>query len=184
MARIGVEQLKLVRALQQRLVLVLAVDLDQQLAQLAQLRQRRRPAVDPGTRAAVGADDAPQLAAAPPSGPVSSSSFSASQARAAGLSSSENSADSSARSAPWRTIPASARVPVRQSRASTSSDLPAPVSPETTVRRGSSASSTPLTTAKSRKVRWLSMDGGFCLNRRRAGCPACTCRPAALSMTA
>ena len=59
---IGVEQRQLAGARQQRLVLVLAVDLDQQAGQFGQLRQGRRPAVDPGARAAVGADHAAQLA--------------------------------------------------------------------------------------------------------------------------
>ena len=35
-------------ALEQRLVFVLAVDIDQQVAQLAQLLHRHRPAVDEG----------------------------------------------------------------------------------------------------------------------------------------
>jgi len=44
-------------------VFVLAVDLDQPAAQLRQLAQGRRPAIDPCPRAAVGPDDAAQLAA-------------------------------------------------------------------------------------------------------------------------
>ena len=60
----GVEEGQLAAARQQRLVLVLAVDLHQQRGQRAQLRQRGRAAVDPGARAAVGAQGAPQLAAA------------------------------------------------------------------------------------------------------------------------
>jgi hypothetical protein len=42
----------------QQLVRMLAVDLDQQLAQLAQLRERDGGAVDKAARAAVGADHA------------------------------------------------------------------------------------------------------------------------------
>ena len=58
----GVEQHQLAAAGEQRLVLVLAVDLHQQPGEFAQLRDRRGAAVDPGPRAAVGAQGAPQLA--------------------------------------------------------------------------------------------------------------------------
>jgi hypothetical protein len=58
----GVEQGELGRALEQGLMLVLAVDLDQAFAQFGQLRQRRGASVDPRARAAVGAQRASQLA--------------------------------------------------------------------------------------------------------------------------
>ena len=58
----GVEQVHLLGPVQQRLVLVLAVDFQQACAQRSQLRQGRGPAVDPGAGSAVGADDPPQLA--------------------------------------------------------------------------------------------------------------------------
>ena len=66
----------------------------------------------------------------------SSNSASRSHASAAGASRRSNIATSSARSAPWRTMPLSARKPDRKLSASTRSDLPAPVSPEMTVRPG------------------------------------------------
>ena len=63
-AGVGVEQGQLAGAGEQGLVLVLAVDLHQHSGQLGQLRQGHRTAVDPGPRAAVGADHPPQLALA------------------------------------------------------------------------------------------------------------------------
>ena len=53
---IAVEQRFLVFGFGQQLVRMLAVDLDQQLAQLAQLRERDGGAVDKAARAAVSAD--------------------------------------------------------------------------------------------------------------------------------
>ena len=53
---IAVEQRFLVFGFGQQLVGMLAMDLDQQLAQLAQLRERDGGAVDEAARAAVGAD--------------------------------------------------------------------------------------------------------------------------------
>ena len=73
----GIEQRELAAARHQRLVFVLAVDLDQQPGEFGELRERRRPAVDPGLRAAVGADGAAQLA-----GVVASSSSSCSRSQA------------------------------------------------------------------------------------------------------
>ncbi len=60
----SIEQLQLPHAVEQRLVFVLAVDLQQMRAQGTQLGQRRRPAIDPRARAAVGAYDTAQLAIA------------------------------------------------------------------------------------------------------------------------
>ncbi len=60
----GIQQRELAGARQQRLVLVLAVDLDQQRGQFRELGHGRRAPVDPGARAAVGAQGAPQLALA------------------------------------------------------------------------------------------------------------------------
>jgi hypothetical protein len=59
---VGVEQLQLAGTREQGLVLVLAVDFDQQAGQFGQLCERGRPAVDPGPRTAVGTQGAPQLA--------------------------------------------------------------------------------------------------------------------------
>jgi hypothetical protein len=59
-----VEELALGLAAQQALVLVLAVDLHEPLAELAQVGERRGGAVDEGPRAAVGADHAAQQALA------------------------------------------------------------------------------------------------------------------------
>lgn len=59
---IGVEQGELAVAGHQRLMFVLAVDFDQPGGQFRQLRRGDRAAIDPGARAAVGADDAAQLA--------------------------------------------------------------------------------------------------------------------------
>ena len=53
---IAVEQRFLVFGFGQQLVRMLAMDLDQQLAQFAQLRERDGGAVDEAARAAVGAD--------------------------------------------------------------------------------------------------------------------------------
>jgi len=58
----GIEQGQLLASIEQRLLLVLAVDFQQACAQRSQLRQGRGPAVDPGAGSAVGADDPPQLA--------------------------------------------------------------------------------------------------------------------------
>ena len=60
----GVEQGELAGARKQRLMFVLAVDFHQMCGQFGQLAQRRGAAVDPGARAAVGADHAAQLALA------------------------------------------------------------------------------------------------------------------------
>jgi heat-inducible transcriptional repressor len=60
----GIEQVELVAPRQQRLVFVLAVDFDQQLAERGELAEGRRAAVDPGPRAAIGAHHPAQLALA------------------------------------------------------------------------------------------------------------------------
>lgn len=60
----GIEQVQLAVACQQGLVLVLAVDFHQPAGQFGQLRQRHAAAVDPGARAAIGADHPAQLALA------------------------------------------------------------------------------------------------------------------------
>src|SRR5690606_17513280 len=62
--RVAVEQLALPVGTQQRLRRVLAVDVDQPLADLAQCRRRGRVAVDQRARAAVGLDHAAQQHAA------------------------------------------------------------------------------------------------------------------------
>ncbi len=59
---VGIEQGQLLLALQQRLMLVLAVDLQQMRGQFAQLRQRHRAAVDPRARTARGGQHAAQAA--------------------------------------------------------------------------------------------------------------------------
>ena len=56
---IGIEQRALRRRAQQRLVFVLAVNIDQMLARLAQLRERHGAAVDERARAAAAVDHAP-----------------------------------------------------------------------------------------------------------------------------
>lgn len=61
-AGVGIEQGQLAVAGHQRLVLVLAVDFHQPGGQVGQLRGGHRAAVDPGARAAVGANDPAQLA--------------------------------------------------------------------------------------------------------------------------
>ncbi|MNV03625.1 hypothetical protein D3C71_939020 [compost metagenome] len=58
----GIQQRQLRGPRQQGLLFVLAVDLHQGASQFGQLGQGDRAAVDPGTRAAVGADDPAQLA--------------------------------------------------------------------------------------------------------------------------
>ena len=65
MAGIAVEQRQLVFAFQQRVMFVLAVDVDQQRAECAQRGQRRRAAVDEGLGAAIGADHPAQDGAVP-----------------------------------------------------------------------------------------------------------------------
>src|SRR5690606_37239388 len=57
-----VEQGELLAAIEQGLMLVLAMDLDQSLAERFQLGQGDGPAIDPATRAAFAADDPAQLA--------------------------------------------------------------------------------------------------------------------------
>src|SRR5579862_7784037 len=66
-------------------------------------------------------------------------------------------AETSARSAPWRTASAPARAPASSCNASTMIDLPAPVSPVSTVSPGRSSSSTESMMAKSRICRCVSM---------------------------
>jgi hypothetical protein len=61
---VRVQQLALRRRPRERLVLVLAVYVHQELAELAQLGQRRRPAVDIAPRASAGLDDAAHEAGA------------------------------------------------------------------------------------------------------------------------
>ena len=63
----------------------------------------------------------------------------------------------SARSAPARMMSAVARAPPARVSASTMIDLPAPVSPVSTVRPGAKSSSTVSTMARSRIRRWVSM---------------------------
>ncbi len=58
----GIKQGQLAGARQQRLLVVLAMNLDQEAGQLGQLRYRYRAAVDEGAGAAVGADHPSQLA--------------------------------------------------------------------------------------------------------------------------
>ena len=65
--------------------------------------------------------------------------------------------ETSARSAPWRTTSAPARPPASSCSASTRIDLPAPVSPVSTVSPGRSSSSTASMMAKSRICRCVSM---------------------------
>jgi len=59
-ACVGVEQLALGIRTQQQLVRVLAVDIDELVAHLAQLRQRCRGAIDEGLAAAAGVDSPAQ----------------------------------------------------------------------------------------------------------------------------
>src|SRR6185312_8025611 len=80
-----------------------------------------------------------------------------SQAAASLASLRSNSALISARSAPWRTTPASARSPMARPSASTRMDLPAPVSPVSTVMPGFSSSSSVSMMAKSRMRMCVSM---------------------------
>ena len=61
-----------------------------------------------------------------------------------------NTADNSARSAPWRNCRNSKRSPSSNASASTSIDLPAPVSPVSTVKPGSNSTSSFSTTTKLR----------------------------------
>src|SRR5688500_5430664 len=69
-------------------------------------------------------------------------------------------------------MPLSARCPDRKPSASTSNDLPAPVSPEITVRPGPNSSSAVRTTAKSRMDSWVSMRLELCLSRSARLAPA------------
>ena len=87
----------------------------------------------------------------------SSSSCSASHARAAGASSRMKRAEMSARSAPSRTAAASARSPRIRLSASTRIDLPAPVSPDSTVMPASNSTSSLSMIAKFRIVISASM---------------------------
>ena len=61
-AGIGIQQFQLAGPRQQGLLFVLAVDLHQQGSQFGQLGQGHAAAIDPGTRTAIGADHATQLA--------------------------------------------------------------------------------------------------------------------------
>jgi hypothetical protein len=151
-APVGIEQFQLVAALEQRLVLVLAMDFHQQRTEFRQLRQGRRPAVDPGARAAVGADHASQLAAAAAirAGLVELVvGEPGARFRAIVQCEFRRKLGALGAVADHRGIGAragQAQQGVHQQR------FAGAVSPETTVRRGSSASSAALTTAKSRKV--------------------------------
>ena len=57
-----IEQIKLARLFEQRLMFVLSVNFDQQRGERLQLRERRRTSIDPGARRSFAADDAAQLA--------------------------------------------------------------------------------------------------------------------------
>src|SRR6185437_5835445 len=94
--------------------------------------------------------------------PSSSRACSANHARALSARDNSNSAASSARSQPLRTMPASARAPDSSNNASTSSDLPAPVSPVTTVSPSPNSMSAASTTAKLRTDKWVSMRAIVC----------------------
>ncbi len=59
-AGIGIEHLALGLRTQQRVMRLLAVDVEQEVGRVLQLRQRRRAAVDEGARAAAGVDHATQ----------------------------------------------------------------------------------------------------------------------------
>ena len=115
----------------ERLELVLAVHVDQQFAERAQRLHRHRLAVDVGAAAPVGADAAAQHAASPSCVDLLFVEPGAAQPAFAPTS---KVAVTSARSAPWRTAPLSARPPTASSSASTRIDLPAPVSPVSTVK--------------------------------------------------
>ena len=127
----GVEQRALAVALEQQLVLVLAVDVDQQLAQLAQLRGGGRAPVHERARAAGRVHGAAHEA-----GAVALVEILRREPfpRRAPASRTSNSALTSARSAPARTTPGSARPPSASASASTRIDLPAPVSPVSAVK--------------------------------------------------
>ena len=131
----------------QRLVRVLAVQVDQHLADRRELRQRRRPAVDPGAAAALRVEHAPQQQRAVVAGEAL---VGEPGARAPGASSTSNAAASSARSAPGRSWRSSKRSPSSSASASSRIDLPAPVSPVSTVKPGSSSRSSASTTTKLR----------------------------------
>ena len=106
-------------------------------SQFGQLPDRRRTTIDPCAGAAIRAQRAAQLALATVIEFGAAQPFAARPARRPA----RTRPTSSARSAPWRTMPLSARCPDRKASASTSNDLPAPVSPEMTVSPAPKSSS-------------------------------------------
>ena len=91
-----------------------------------------------------------------PSSSSASSTAPASSARASALlpAGTRSPASTTARRAPWRTVPASARRPSSRPSAVTTMVLPAPVSPVTTVKPGSSSTSAAEMTPRSAMRRY------------------------------
>ena len=151
-AAVHVEQLLLGRRPQQQLVFVLAVHVEQLLAQGAQLRLRRPalPLMKQRLRAVLSSvRRISTLAPAAASASVPASKpFCSSQSRSAA--GPLNSAATSARVAPSRTASAWVRSPSTNCSASMRMDLPAPVSPVSTVKPPANSSSSRSTMTKSR----------------------------------
>ena len=133
---------------------VLAVDVDELVGRLAQLRDRRAAAVDPRPALALRVDRPAQQHAAGVAGIGVEAGVGEPGASAGGTS---NSALISARAAPSRTTPASPRLPSASCSASTRIDLPAPVSPLSTDKPDANSISSASTMTKSRIARRCSI---------------------------
>ena len=147
---IAIEQLALRRRAQQRLVLVLAVDIDQVFADILELLQGRGPAVDERARAARRFDDPAQQAFAVVAREI---------VVRAGRPSTRECFVGRELGADFGFVRAfahqsgSARSPSTAASASIRIDLPAPVSPVSTVKPGWNSRSSRSTMTKSRMLR-------------------------------
>ena len=153
MPAVRIEDLALSRALHQRLVGMLAADFEQLSAEVTQRFHRHRLAVYVAAGPALGRHD-PADVTLPGNhrDPLARSHVSAGDPGATA-----KIAVISARSVPARTAVLSARSPSASASASTSMDLPAPVSPVSTVKPGSRSSSISSSTARWRMCRRVSM---------------------------
>jgi hypothetical protein len=142
---------------EQAAIVMLAVDLDEQSAELAQHSRRDRLVVDEGAAAAVRLDqpaDDQRLAA------VAGRPFSSSSASAGWPAARSKATLTEACFWPLRTRPLSARLPSASPSASSRIDLPAPVSPVSTPRPGPNSRSSVSISTTSRIERPVSMSGG------------------------
>jgi hypothetical protein len=144
MSAVGVQKIALRIGPQERLMGVLAVDVDQEVAEVAQLSAGGGSAVDIGARTTVAHDQAAHQTV-----PVFVEVLLGQPGACAGDRPRSKPATISARSQPARIMAASALSPRARPKASIMIDLPAPVSPVSAVMPDVHSSSSELTMARS-----------------------------------